>query len=82
MGKKKMKKIYKKRDALFIELKRLNDFKEQVQKEFGYVEERRMTIKRDFKEVQKKIDKIHKKIRKIEEYKSDSGMNKCYATPY
>jgi len=82
MGKKKMKKIYKKRDALFTELKRLNDFKEQVQKEFGYVEERRMTIKRDFKEVQKRIDKINKKIRKIEEYKSDSGMNKCYATPY
>jgi len=82
MGKKKMKKIYKKRDALFTELKRLNDFKEQIQKEFGYVEERRMTIKRDFKEVQKKIDKIHKKIRKIKEYKSDSGENKCYASPY
>lgn len=51
MDKKKIKKIYKKRDALFTELKRLNDFKEQVQKEFGYIEERRMTVKRDFKEV-------------------------------
>ena len=82
MDKKKIKKIYKKRDALFTELKRLNDFKEQVQKEFGYVEERRMTVKRDFKEVQKRIDKIQKKIRKIEEYRSVSGMNECYASPY
>ena len=77
-----MKKIYKKRDALFIELKRLNDFKEQVLKEFGHVEERRITVKRDLKEVQKKIDKIQKKIRKIEEYRSVSGANECYASPY
>lgn len=82
MGKKKMKKLQKRRDALYLELSKLNDFKEQVQKEFGYVEERRMTVKKDFKEVQKKIDKIHKKIRKIEEYKSGSGENKCYASPY
>ena len=82
MGKKKMKKIYKKRDALFTKLKELNDFKEQVQKELGFAEESRMRIKRDLKEVQKRIDKIQKKIRKIEEYKSNSGMNKCYATPY
>ena len=81
MGKKKIKKMKQKQEALYLELSRLNDFKEQVQKEFGYVEERRMTVKRDFKEVQKKIDKIYKKIRKIEDYKSDSGTNKCYATP-
>lgn len=79
MGKKKMKKIYKKRDALFIELKRLNEFKEQVQKEFGYVEERRMTVKRDFKEVQKKIDKTQRKINKLSQL---IGNGECYATPY
>ena len=77
MGKKKMKKIYKKRDALFAELKRLNDFKEQVQKEFGYVEERRMVVKRDFKEVQKRIDKTHKKINKLSQL---IGESECYAT--
>ena len=79
MGEKKMKKLQKRRDALYSELSRLNDFKEQVQKEFGYVEERRMTVKRDFKEVHKKIDKTHRKINKLSQL---IGNGECYATSY
>ena len=76
MNKKKMKKLQEEKDNLYKELSVLSKLRSDKESELGHFEYNRICAKRDLKEINKKIDKIYKKLNRL------NGENVCCTAPY